>query len=207
MLEIIVLESNKHSLGVPAIILRDLWKELGLVKKYTDWAGSQLEIFVQGIDYIGVHFQVNPTNGVLVNDHAVSFDVAKHIALMSRTEKGREYRQRLIELEKSRQPLSYADSLRQLADEVEAKELVMKQLEVKIIQLDESKEWYSVKRVAAKTGTYWKDYDYHYLKRKSLIVGKPPQKIFDANFGEVNTYHYSVWLELYPETMMWFETD
>lgn len=43
-------------------------------------------------------------------------------------------------------PQTYAEALRRLADEVEEKERTKALLEQKTEQLDESKEWYSIKR-------------------------------------------------------------
>lgn len=51
-------------------------------------------------------------------------------------------------LKEIKTPQTYAEALRRLADEVEAKEQIQYQLEQKTEQLDESKEWYSIKRWA-----------------------------------------------------------
>lgn len=66
-------------------------------------------------------------------------------------------------------------------------------------QLDMSKDWYSIKRVAAMNGVDWKTFDWRILKEKGLQMGYSVKKIFDANYGEVNTYHREVWEAVYPE--------
>lgn len=66
-------------------------------------------------------------------------------------------------------------------------------------ELDVSKDWYSIKRVAAMNGVKWKTFNWRLLKDKSLELGYGVKKIFDANYGEVNTYHKVVWEEVYPE--------
>ena len=66
-------------------------------------------------------------------------------------------------------------------------------------QLDTSKEWYTIKRVASINGVSYKEYSWKLLKDTSKKMGVPPKKIFDANYGEVNLYHYSVWEKVYPE--------
>ena len=68
-------------------------------------------------------------------------------------------------------------------------------LEDKTIQLDESSEYYSVKRVAALNGKTWKDYSWIKLKATGIM----PVKIFDANYGEVNAYHTLAWTTAYPD--------
>ena len=131
MLQIKVLEITRHSLAGNAIILRDLWRDLGLSEKYSEWSERNLDHFSQGIDYDRIQVNTNPTNGLLIDDHAVTFDTAKHIALMSRTEKGREYRQRLIDLEKKSPalPSTYLDALKQLVIATELAEDRARQIE------------------------------------------------------------------------------
>lgn len=66
-------------------------------------------------------------------------------------------------------------------------------------ELDYSKEWYSIKRVAAINHVEWDTFNWRKLKDKSNAIGIPPKKIFDANYGEVNTYHMNAWEATYPE--------
>ena len=66
-------------------------------------------------------------------------------------------------------------------------------------QLDVSKDWYSIKRVAALNGVHWKTFSWRTLKEVGLEMGYEVKKIFDANYGEVNTYHKDVWEKVYPE--------
>lgn len=96
---------------------------------------------------------------------------------------------RLKELQK---PLTYADALRQLADEVEAKQKTQILLEQKTEQLDESQEWYSVKRWAKEHHMNWRSIDWRKLKAISYELGYEIKKIFDGNYGQVNIYHRSV---------------
>ena len=65
-------------------------------------------------------------------------------------------------------------------------------------ELDRSKEWYSIKRVARMNGCSHKDFDWRKLKRASERMGYGVRKIFDANYGEVNIYHMKVWESVYP---------
>lgn len=66
-------------------------------------------------------------------------------------------------------------------------------------ELDYSKDWYSIKRVAAMNGVDWKTFNWRRLKEKSIELGYGVKKIFDANYGEVNTYHRDAWEAAYPE--------
>lgn len=65
-------------------------------------------------------------------------------------------------------------------------------------ELDRSKDWYSIKRVAALNGVSWKTFDWRRLKETGAQMGYGVRKIFDANYGEVNTYHKEVWEKAYP---------
>ena len=66
-------------------------------------------------------------------------------------------------------------------------------------ELDYSKEWYSIKRVAKLNDISWKSISWRKLKRASADIGIGVKKIFDANYGEVNTYHIKAWEAAYPE--------
>ena len=67
------------------------------------------------------------------------------------------------------------------------------------IQLDESKEWYSIKRMQKLNPN--EDFSYSLLKKESAKLGYPIKKVFDMNYGEVNSYHRDVWESLYSDTI------
>lgn len=89
-------------------------------------------------------------------------------------------------------PMTYRDAVAQLLESLDREE------ELKA-QLDTSKDWYSIKRVAALNGVSWKRFDWRKLKATGITMGYEVKKIFDANYGEVNTYHKSVWEKAYPQ--------
>lgn len=64
-----------------------------------------------------------------------------------------------------------------------------KQIVEKTLQLDESKEWYSIKRYAIENGLNWRYLSWRALKAISYELGYTVKKIFDANYGQVNIYH------------------
>ena len=94
-------------------------------------------------------------------------------------------------------PKTYSEALRQLADAVEAKEKVQLQLDAKTRQLDESKDWYSIKRWAKEHRMNWRKISWRALKAISAEHGFEVQKIFDGNYGEVNLYHRQVFAILF----------
>lgn len=95
-------------------------------------------------------------------------------------------------LKEIKTPQTYAEALRRLADEVEAKEQIQYQLEQKTEQLDESKEWYSIKRWAKGHNMNWRCINWRRMKALSYGLGYEIKKIFDANYGQVNIYHINV---------------
>ncbi len=95
-------------------------------------------------------------------------------------------------LKEIKTPQTYAEALRRLADEVEAKEQIQYQLEQKTEQLDESKEWYSIKRWAKEYNMNWRCINWRRMKALSYGLGYEIKKIFDANYGQVNIYHINV---------------
>lgn len=65
-------------------------------------------------------------------------------------------------------------------------------------ELDRSKEWYSIKRVAHMNGVSHKAFDWRKLKIESQRQGYGVKKIFGANYGTINVYHMNVWEKVYP---------
>ena len=96
-------------------------------------------------------------------------------------------------------PKTYSEALRQLADTVEAKEKIQLQLEAKIEQLDESKDWYTIKRWAKEHHINWRKISWRALRAISIEHGYEIKKIFDGNYGEVNLYHKQVFAILYDQ--------
>lgn len=81
--------------------------------------------------------------------------------------------------------------------EAEKKQLLVKVENIEV-ELDESKLWWSIKRVAAVARENWREYNWRALRSASFSLGLPPRKIFDANFGAVNVYHIDAFEQVYP---------
>lgn len=101
--------------------------------------------------------------------------------------------------QKNEIPKDYPTALRAYADEVERRQIAEQENERLQQELDYSKDWYSIKRVAAINGVDWKTFNWRRLKEKSIELGYGIKKIFDANYGEVNTYHRDAWEAAYPD--------
>ena len=81
---------------------RDLHKGLGLKKQFTDWVKQNFKDFEENIDFVFTPQSVNMPNGGTkqIKDYFLTIDMAKQLCLMSRTEKGKQYRKYLIEVER-----------------------------------------------------------------------------------------------------------
>ncbi len=71
------------------------------------------------------------------------------------------------------------------------------------IELDQSKMWLTIKKVAHHNNVNWQQLEWRKLKEASLVLGYIPKKIFDANFPNgVNVYHKDAWKMIYPNFIL-----
>ena len=87
----------------PTISARDLHKALDVQSRFSRWFDSNRELFVEGEDYNKCTSSTVVNNGAVreLGDYKITVLMAKHLAMMSRTEKGKQIRDYLIDLEKA----------------------------------------------------------------------------------------------------------
>lgn len=85
------------------ISARELHKALEISSRFSRWFDTNKELFVEGEDYNKCTSSTVVHNGAVreLEDYEISVLMAKHLALMSRTEKGKTIRNYLIDLEKA----------------------------------------------------------------------------------------------------------
>ncbi|MFO3693014.1 phage antirepressor KilAC domain-containing protein [Staphylococcus felis] len=89
--------------GEIAISARELYNALNIKKRFSEWAKTNLKHFKEDRDFTSVLSSTVVNNGAVrqLNDYALTLDVAKHIALMSGSKKGFEFREYFIQVEKA----------------------------------------------------------------------------------------------------------
>lgn len=86
--------------GEKVVLGRELHERLKIKSKYADWFKNMAAYgFEENVDYAS--FSKILENGGRSIEHALSLDMAKHIAMIQRTPQGMEIRQKLIDLEKN----------------------------------------------------------------------------------------------------------
>lgn len=81
---------------------RDLYKGLEIRTRFSLWVSQNFKEFEKGTDFTSVVTTTDMPNGGTkpIQDYALTIDMAKQLCLLSRTKKGKEYREYLIEIEK-----------------------------------------------------------------------------------------------------------
>lgn len=97
-MQLVTLNENQE----PIVSGRTLHKELGVQTEYKKWFGRMAEYgFTEGDDFVRVTQKWDTPGGIQnVTDHAIKLDMAKEIAMIQRTEKGKQVRQYFIQVER-----------------------------------------------------------------------------------------------------------
>ena len=87
----------------PTVSARDLHKALNIQSRFSRWFENNKRLFVEGEDYNKCTSNTVVSNGAVreLEDYQITMIMAKHLAMMSRTEKGKEVRDYLINLERA----------------------------------------------------------------------------------------------------------
>ena len=200
-MELIKIQENDK--GQKVVSARELYEFLEVTERFSNWFERQLQYgFIENQDFTSVKVLTVVNNGATreLQDFALILDCAKEIAMVQRSEKGKQARQYFIQCEKQlieikqtpQLPTTYLEALTKLVETETQKQNLQ-------IELDEHKAWYSVKRVcllghfkSSEAKILWRK-----LKQYSIKHNYQIQSIFDANYGEVKTYHKDVWFGVY----------
>lgn len=86
----------------PVVSARQLHQTLDVKKRFSAWFETNSKLFMENEDFTSVQTGTVVNNGAIkpLQDYALSLDMAKQLAMMSRTIKGAEVRQYFIQVEK-----------------------------------------------------------------------------------------------------------
>lgn len=102
-MELIKIETNARDEQI--VSARELYKALGVRKRFSDWWKQNSKYLVEHEDFEGVLVSTPynpkfPNKVQQLQDYAVTADNAKHLAMQSQTKKSREIRDYFIKVEK-----------------------------------------------------------------------------------------------------------
>ncbi len=106
--EIINIQTNEQ--GERRVSARELYKALGIKERFSLWFSRYEDMFVESEDYtsVGLPTEVQNNGGVQVrvlDDYSLSVDMAKHISMMTKTERGNQIRDYFIQVENEHRTL------------------------------------------------------------------------------------------------------
>lgn len=97
-----IIKINQNEQGEAQVSARELHKELGVKKRFSAWFEQYQEMYVEGTDFTSVLSGTVVNNGAVrrLQDYSLSVDMAKNVAMMSKTEKSQQIRDYFIQVEK-----------------------------------------------------------------------------------------------------------
>jgi anti-repressor protein len=195
---------SEHN-GKKAVSARLLHAFLGSKQDFSNWIQSRIKKYglFENQDYqVFNNFIENPLGGRPLTEYALTIEAAKELAMVEGNAKGKQARQYFIACEqklKEIAPQTYKAALLQLVAKIEENENLQLEnrktvllLEEKTQELDQSKDWMTIKRYAKEHRMDWRRINWRKMKALSSEFGYSTPKIFDANYGEVNLYHKAV---------------
>ena len=138
-------EQTINNESVQTVNARELHAFLEVSSRYNDWIRNRISSyeFQENIDYVCLtktlvtQTEEGREGASTQKEHFITLDMAKELAMVERTEKGKQARQYFIECERKLRehqvklaPKTYVEALRALADEVEAHNKTQEQLAI-----------------------------------------------------------------------------
>jgi phage anti-repressor protein len=193
---------------------RDLHAFLGVAAQFTDWIKAQIERarLIENRDYLP-HEEVKqlPSGAKTLKQYALTIEAAKHVAMLSQTDKGFEVREYFIECEKKVQkadplatlPPEQRALIRLMVEQAETKQRVaiteekVARIEAKQQAFEEGSKFFTVlgffvwralpAMSLAETAQFGKRAT-KLSKERGVIV----DRVRDPRFGMVNSYHEDI---------------
>ena len=103
-MDIIAPNELKVNAQTETVSARSIHDSLEISKRFSEWFSQFKDDFTDGTDYSGAYLKVqsNQYGGEKeIEDYQISIEMAKHICMMSHSDKGKQMRQYFIDLEKA----------------------------------------------------------------------------------------------------------
>lgn len=149
--ELIKVSSNGNNEQV--VSARDLHKGLEVKTRFSLWWEQNSKILIENEDFTSVVSTTVVNNGAIrqLQDYALTIDTAKHLAMQSKTEKGREYRAYFIQVEKA---WNSPDMVMKRALQIADKRVLALQNENNQLQLETSVQKQQIAELQPKASYY-----------------------------------------------------
>lgn len=203
MQELIKVATNDE--GNQVVSARELHEFLEVKSNFPTWCKRMFGYgFEENKDYI----LINSKNGINLNggrpeiDYALILDTSKEIAMLQRSEKGKQARLYFIECEKQvkkQLPQTYKEALLALVAKEEEKEKLLLKVDNLSTALDSLVEWISIIKVSQFNKIHENNFNWPVLKKKSEQMGYEIKKGQSNRYDYQNLYHVNVFKACYPQ--------
>lgn len=202
-----ITESN----GTTAVSARALYEFLGVTTDFTTWCKRMFDYgFTREFDFTPILGE--SSGGRPSIDYALTIDCAKEIAMIQRTDRGKQARQYFIEVEKRYKSMAPQSMTQAEALLASVQMMVQQERRLNAVESNQRRIEEKIDLIEAKQTTINEDYfalsGYYRLKqrnfdlttaqaqqtgkalsRKSAELGYTVGKTYSDKFGNVNTYH------------------
>lgn len=171
-------------------------KGLGLKKRFSIWWEQNSKLLIENEDFTSVLSGTVVNNGAKrqLQDYALTIDTAKHLAMQSQTEKGREYRTYFIQVEKA---WNSPDMVMKRALQIADKRVIALQNENNQLQLETSVQKQQIAELQPKASYY----DL-VLQNKSLLSVSKIAKDFGKSAVWLNRFLHDLGVQ-YKQGDIW----
>ena len=188
MKELIKINVNENQ--EPIVNGRDLYNALEVKTPYTQWFERMTEYgFTENIDFVGLSQNCEkPKGGRPEINHAMRLDMAKEIAMLQRTEKGKQVRQYFIQVEKNYNS----------PEKIMARALKIAEDEMKVLKLENVQNQQLIGELKPKA-----DYTDMILKNKGLVTITAIAKDYGMSGEKMNEKLHELGIQ-YKQSEQWF---
>lgn len=222
MNELIPLHSQTISdNAIETVSARELHEFLEVQTRFNDWIATRISEydFVENQDYVRfTENPVKPQGGRPSMGYYITLDMAKELAMIERTDKGRQARRYFIECEKQlhdkqNKPLTQVELIVMVANQLAEQDRKARELdtrlqvvEAKQEALTDSSNFFSVLAFSNLHDVGLTNQQLSGLSRKagklSKLRGEMVGTISDPRWGKVKTYHKSILQELFENQQL-----